>query len=224
MNQLEIACFSLDAIAIAQENGADRIELCLDRAAGGITPPAEMVQAARALTTVALHVMIRPREGDFVYTETEFQAMKNSITTFKNLGVDGFVFGILHPDGSIHSEANAALVHLAHPLPCTFHRAFDGIVNPLQGLATLVACGFKTVLTSGVRTNVTEGAELLQQLVAHASDRITVMPGGGLRSSNARWLSQTTRAVYYHSAAITDHSELPNPTEVALLKQQLNTL
>ena len=93
--------------------------------------------------------------------------------------------GILYPDGSIHTEANAALVHLAHPLPCTFHRAFDGIAKPLQGLETLVACGFKTVLTSGVRTNVTEGADLLEQLVAHASDRITVMPGGGLRSSNA---------------------------------------
>ncbi len=97
MNQLEIACFSLDAIAIAQENGANRIELCLDRAAGGITPPFEMVQAARALTTVALNVMIRPREGDFVYTETEYQAMKNSIAAFKNLGVDGFVLGYSIP-------------------------------------------------------------------------------------------------------------------------------
>lgn len=224
MNQLEIACFSLDAIAIAQENGADRIELCPDRAAGGITPPAEMVAAARSLTTVALNVMIRPRGGNFVYSETEFQAMKNSITAYKKLGVDGFVFGILHPDGSIHQKANAELVQLAHPLPCTFHRAFDGLADPLQGLETLVACGFKTVLTSGVRTNVTEGVDLLQQLVAQAGDRITVMPGGGLRSSNARFLKQTTRATYYHSAAITNQSDLPNATEVAALKQELNSL
>lgn len=224
MNQLEIACFSLDAIAIAQENGADRIELCPDRAAGGITPPAEMVQAARSLTTIALNVMIRPRGGNFVYTETEFQAMKASITAYKKLGVDGFVFGILHPDGTINQKANLELVTLAYPLPCTFHRAFDGIAEPMQALETLVTCGFKTVLTSGVPTNVVDGVSLLKMLVAQAGNRITIMPGGGLRSSNARFLSQTTRASYYHSAAITNHDDLPNPIEVAALKHELNVL
>jgi copper homeostasis protein len=165
--------------------------------------------------------MIRPRGGNFVYSDFEFEQMKTEIQQFKKLKVDGFVFGILKDDGSLNKEQNAELVALVNPLPCTFHRAFDGIKNKFQALESLIECDFKTILTSGVETNVTEGIDVLATLTEKANDRITIMPGGGLRSTNIRVLKEKTRAVFYHSSAITDSSEIANGNEVKALKANL---
>ena len=219
--QLEIACFILESALIAQENGADRVELCAGIEVGGTTPNFEIVKQAREKLSIDLYVMIRPRGGNFVYTEEEFQQMQTDIVALKQLNVDGFVFGILKEDQTINYEQNKLLVDLAKPLPCTFHRAFDEVINPFQALEQLIDCGFKTILTSGQSQNVMEGINRLTELVTKANNRITIMPGGGLRSTNIETIQQNTKAIFYHSSAITDGSELVSASEVQTLKTKL---
>ncbi|WP_264531273.1 copper homeostasis protein CutC [Flavobacterium sp. N502540] len=220
-NQLEIACFNYESAIIAQDNGADRIELCDEMQLGGTTPNLITAERVREKLTIKMHVIIRPRGGDFVYTEEEFLEMKQDIKQLKALGVDGFVFGILNQDGSINKEQNSELVQLASPLSCTFHRAFDVVNSIEQGLEEVIECGFQTILTSGRGKNVEEGIldlELIQKL---AGDRIEIMPGGGLRSSNIKLLQEKLQPTFYHSSAITDQTETANPEEIKELKNFL---
>ncbi|RKS90468.1 copper homeostasis protein [Flavobacterium limicola] len=219
--QLEIACFNLESAIIAKNSGADRIELCANRNEGGTTPDLELTKTARDKVAIDLNVMIRPRGGDFVYSDFEFGQMKSEILALKKLQVDGFVFGILKEDGTINEQQNAELVALANPLSCTFHRAFDGVKNKFQALESLIGCGFKTILTSGKITNVVDGIDVLATLVEKANNRIVIMPGGGLRSTNIGLLKEKTNAVFYHSSAIIDTSEIANPEEIKALKAHL---
>lgn len=219
--QLEIACFNLESAIIAQDNGADRVELCANIKEGGTTPDFELTKIVRDKVTIDLNVMIRPRGGNFVYSDFEFEQMKSEISAFKKLEVDGFVFGILKEDGSINELQNAELVALANPLPCTFHRAFDKIKNKSQTLESLIECGFKTILTSGAETNVVDGIDVLAALVEKANNRIVIMPGGGLRSTNIGLLKEKTKAVFYHSSAITDSGEIANQQEIQSIKANL---
>ena len=220
-NKLEIACFNLQSARIAQENGADRVELCANMKEGGTTPDYEIAKAAREALSIDLNVMIRPRGGDFVYSDAEFQQMKAEIIQFKKLNVDGFVFGILKQDGSLNKDQNAVLVSLASPIPCTFHRAFDVIKEVYESLESVIECGFKTILTSGQQINVVEGIDALTKLVEKASNRIVIMPGGGLRSTNVVLLQEKTKAVFYHSSAIVDSGETASGDEVKGLKANL---
>ena len=220
-NQLEIACFNLNSVIIAQQNGADRVELCANMKEGGTTPDFEITQIAREKLTIDLNVMIRPRGGDFVYSDTEFEQMKAEILQFKKLNVDGFVFGILNKDDNINEEQNTELVALANPIPCTFHRAFDVVKNVNQSLESVIKCGFKTILTSGQEKNVVEGIDVLAELVKKANNRITIMPGGGLRSPNGKLLKEKTAAGFYHSSAIVDSGEIANDKEVKAIKTSL---
>jgi copper homeostasis protein len=219
--QLEVACFNLESALIAQENGADRIELCADMEVGGTTPDFKTIQQARENLTIDLYVMIRPRGGDFVFTDAEFQQMQADITALKKLNVNGFVFGILKEDHTINYEQNKLLVDLAKPFPCTFHRAFDEVENAFDALEQVIGCGFKTILTSGQKSNVIEGMHRLAELVKAADNRIVIMPGGGLRSTNIKTIQQKTQAVFYHSSAITDGSETANAIEIQTLKSSL---
>ncbi len=222
MSQLEIACFNLESAEIAFKNGADRIELCVEMDAGGITPSLEMIQKAKAKINIPIYVMIRPRGGNFVYNEAEFQWMQSKIKTLKEIGVNGFVFGILEAQNKVNKIQNEALVSLAKPLPCTFHRAFDEVLNPFEALEVLIACGFQTILTSGNAKNVSEGRTQLKLLVQKANQRIIIMPGGGLRSSNLKEIYTQTKATFYHSSAITDKTEIANPIEIQRLQSILN--
>lgn len=222
--QLEIACFNLESAILAENSGADRVELCINRIAGGTTPDLELIKTVRDRISIDLNVMIRPRGGDFVYSDTEVAQMKSEILAFKKLQVDGFVFGILKEDGSINEQQNKDLVALANPLPCTFHRAFDEVGNKFQALESLIECGFKTILTSGHVTNVVDGIDVLAALIRKARNRIVIMPGGGLRSSNIELLKQKTKAVFYHSSAIIDAGELANQEEIQALKANLESL
>ena len=221
MAKLEIACFNLESAIISQANGADRVELCNGLAVGGTTPDFEMVKQAREQLDIDLYVMIRPRGGNFVYTDEEFQRMQADIVALKKLNVDGFVFGILKEDYTVNQEQNKVLVDLAKPIPCTFHRAFDETDFPFHALEQIIDCGFKTILTSGQAQNVSEGIAQLANLVSKADNRIIIMPGGGLRSSNIEQIQQITKAVFYHSSAITDGSEIASTTEVQALKSKL---
>jgi len=218
---LEVACFNLESAIIAQQNGADRIELCDNMMEGGTTPDIEIARKVRAELSIKMNVMIRPRGGDFVYNDIEFKQMKEGILQFKKINVDGFVFGILNKDNSFDRERNKELVNLANPIPCTFHRAFDVVSNVYESLELVIDSGFKTVLTSGQGINVMEGIEVLRCLVTKANGRIVVMPGGGLRSSNIKILNQKVNASFYHSSAIIGSGEIANGNEVEEIKRCL---
>jgi copper homeostasis protein len=219
--KIEIACFNLESATLAQKAGADRVELCANVSVGGTTPSIEIIQQGREHLTIDIYVMIRPRGGNFVYSEAEFQQMKSEIENIKKLGVNGFVFGILNKDNTINIEQNNALIELATPFSCTFHRAFDAVSNYEQALEDVISCGFSTLLTSGTFSNVMEGKEVLKKLVEQAKNRIEIMPGGGLRSSNISELNQIVNANWYHSSAITDGTEITNPEEIIQLKEKL---
>jgi copper homeostasis protein len=221
--KIEIACFNLESAIFAQKAGADRVELCANISVGGTTPLIEIIQQARKNITIDIYVMIRPRGGNFVYSEVELDQMKSEIENIKQLGVNGFVFGILNEDNTINIEQNKALVELAKPFPCSFHRAFDAVSNFEQALEAVISSGFSTILTSGTFSNVMEGKEVLKKLVIQAKNRIEIMPGGGLRSTNISELNKIVGANWYHSSAITDGSEIANLEEIIQLKEKLQS-
>lgn len=218
---LEIACFNIESAVIAQKNGANRVELCDEMNEGGTTPSKEAVITARKKLTIDMNVMIRPRGGNFVYSDAEFEQMKQEIIAYKKFKVDGFVFGILNQDNRINVERNKELVLLAKPLPCTFHRAFDVVPDVYNSLETVIDCGFKSILTSGQAPNVMEGIAVLEQLARKAGNRIIIMPGGGVRSSNVTLLKEKMNTTYYHSSAITNETETADEKEVNALAAHL---
>lgn len=218
MSKIEIACFNPESAVIAFENGADRIELCDGLSEGGTTPDFETTKQLREKINIPIFVMIRPRGGDFTYSEAEFEQMKNDLIQLKSLNVDGFVFGILDANDEVNVAQNKALVELAAPLQCTFHRAFDRAKNLEDSLEKVIECGFKTILTSGQKPNVSEGKENLKKLVELSDGRIEILVGGGLRSSNIEEIRATTKAAYFHSSAITDGGAFANSAEIIALK------
>lgn len=218
MSKIEIACFNPESAMIAFENGADRIELCDGLSEGGTTPDFETMKELRAKINIPIFVMIRPRGGDFTYSEAECEQMKKELVQLKSLGADGFVFGILDQNDEVNVEQNKVLVELADPLPCTFHRAFDRATNLEDSLEKVIDCGFKTILTSGQKPNVSEGKENLKKLVELSNGRIEILVGGGLRSTNIKEIREFTNAGYFHSSAITDGGAFAIADEVVALK------
>lgn len=221
MKKLEIACFTNASIQIAFENGANRIELCDQMEVGGTTPSIEMVKFASQFN-IPKYMMVRPRGGNFVYSNEEFEIMKKSILEFKNQNINGFVFGLLTEDFQVDISKNKELIHLANPLPCTFHRAFDEVIDRKQALEDCISCGFENILTSGTKKTALEGKESIKDLIQQANNRIIIMPGGGIRSSNIEELDRFVQANWYHSAAIIDGSNTANAEEIQNLKQKLH--
>ncbi|SHM60658.1 copper homeostasis protein [Chryseobacterium carnipullorum] len=220
MSKIEIACFNPESAIIAFENGADRIELCDGLSEGGTTPDFETLKDLRAKINIPIFVMIRPRGGDFTYSDAEFEQMKTDLIYLKSLGIDGFVFGILDGNDEVNLVQNKTLVELANPLPCTFHRAFDRAKDLENALEKVIGCGFKTILTSGQKPNVSEGKENLKKLVELSAGRIGILVGGGLRSSNIKEIREFTNADYFHSSAITDGGAFASADEVVALKNK----
>ncbi|MDX6182287.1 copper homeostasis protein CutC [Flavobacterium sp. Fl-77] len=220
-NQLEIACFNFESALTAQENGADRIELCENMKLGGTTPNYILALKVREQLATKMHVIIRPRGGDFVYSDDEIVEMKQDIKQFKKLKVDGFVFGILNADGTVNTTRNRELVQLASPLPCTFHRAFDVVKDVEQSLEEVISCGFSTILTSGQGKSVVEGISVLKQIQKLSKNRIVIMPGGGLRSANVLTIKEKLKPTFYHSSAITGNDETADPQEIKALVTHL---
>ena len=219
--KLEIACFNLQSAIIAQQGGADRIELCDDFSLGGLTPNYETFEIARKLITIPLFVMIRPRGGNFIYSDTELEQMKKDIIHFKKMNADGFVFGLLKEDLSINKNQNQQLMELAKPLPCTFHRAFDVAKDLKNSLEAVIDCGFQTILTSGNRKAAIEGLKNLSCLIEYANGRITIMPGGGVRSSNIDILKEKLETSFFHSSAIIENDQA-DINEIKLLKEKIS--
>ncbi|MFP3593893.1 copper homeostasis protein CutC [Chryseobacterium sp. SIMBA_038] len=218
MSKIEIACFNPESAIIAFKNGADRIELCDGLSEGGTTPNFETAKQLIEKIDIPIFVMIRPRGGDFTYSDAEFEQMKSELIQLKSLNVDGFVFGILDKNDEVNIEQNKELVELAKPYQCTFHRAFDRAKDLENSLEKVIECGFKTILTSGQKPNVSEGRENLKKLVELSNGRIEILVGGGLRSTNIEEIRGLTKAEYFHSSAITDGGAFANADEVLALK------
>ncbi|KAL2920028.1 vacuolar alkaline phosphatase [Polyrhizophydium stewartii] len=175
-----------------ERNGAARVELCANLLEGGTTPSAGAIKLCCSSIKIPVHVMIRPRGGDFRYTDVEFETMRADIRIARSLGAAGVVLGLLNPDGTVDAERTAELVREAQPMAVTFHRAFDMTRDPFEALEALVRIGgIQRVLTSGQDSSVLEGLPLLKQLVERAGSRIQILPGGGVTNRNvARILAE----------------------------------
>ena len=180
----EICVDSTAGVRAAKRAGAGRVELCADLFEGGITPSRGAIRQARTVSGIGLHVIIRPRGGDFLFDDDDLAIMLADIETAKAEGADGVVIGLLMPDGTVDTQRTAQLIAAARPLAVTFHRAFDMTADPFAALETLIALGVDRVLTSGQEASVLEGLPLIRDLVRHASGRIIVMPGGGITARN----------------------------------------
>ena len=198
---IETIAFTIESCRIGQAAGAHRIELCDNPGEGGTTPSYGFIKTARQVLKIDLFPIIRPRGGDFLYTDEEFELMKSDIKVCKDLGCDGVVFGILKVDASIDKERCKMLVQLAYPMSVTFHRAFDRVTDPSQALEDVIECGFERILTSGFHPSAMDGIDNLKKLIQVADDRIIIMPGSGVRASNIGELAQATAAVEFHSSA-----------------------
>ena len=196
--QFEVAVDSLESALIAQDCGVDRIELCADLGSGGTTPSFGLLQVAVERLSIPIHVIIRPRRGDFLYTEAEFEQMRRDIDAAKSAGVSGVVLGILLADGRIDSTRTGALIRAARPLSVTFHRAFDMSRDPLSALDALLDMGVDTLLTSGQEVTAAAGIPLIAKLVEGAAGRIDIMPGSGINASNIRRIAEETGARTFH--------------------------
>jgi copper homeostasis protein len=205
---LEICVESVDHGVAAERGGAHRIELCSDLPSGGITPSAGLMRAARSYVQIPIHVLIRPRPGDFCYSDREFEIMHHDILAAKHFGMGGIVLGLLHKDGRVDLERTKAFVELARPLPVTFHRAFDASENFDVSLEDVIKTGASRILTSGGQSRATDALSTLSELVRKAAGRIAVMPGGGINPSNVVGIVQTTRASEIHSSAGTSGPEV----------------
>jgi copper homeostasis protein len=199
--ELEVIAFDLVSCLTAEERGADRIELCANPHEGGTTASYGMVALARKSAAIALFPIIRPRGGDFLYTDREFGAMVEDIEQCRTLGCDGVVIGMLTADGGVDVDRCARLIETAGPMQVTFHRAFDRTRDPFESLERIIELGCSRILTSGQRPNVDEGRDMLRTLVGAAGNRITIMPGSGVRSSNVLELARFTGATAFHSSA-----------------------
>jgi copper homeostasis protein len=185
----------------AQEGGAQRIELTASLLEGGLTPSAGTIALTRAALNIDIIVMIRPRGGDFLYSDIEFDVMKHDIKVAKELGADGVVFGILTPNGEIDRPRMAELAQLARPMSITCHRAFDMVKDPYAALDTLLELGFDRLLTSGTYANPLDGIEVIAALVRQADNRITIMPGGGVTLENAAEIVRRSGVRDMHTSA-----------------------
>ena len=198
---LEIAVFSLESALIAQQSGADRIELCENPADGGTTPSYGYLKMAIEKIQIPVYPIIRPRGGDFLFSDTEWEIVLQDIQLCKDLGFSGIVTGSLHRDGLVNEAQLQQAVSLAYPMEVTFHRAFDRVSDPLVALEQVIAAGCTRILTSGLQPEVIAGAPLLKILVQQAGKRIIIMPGSGVRSSNLAQLRASTGAREFHSSA-----------------------
>lgn len=238
--ELEVIGFDLSSCALAQDGGADRIELCANPHEGGTTPSAGTIAAARAATTIELFPIIRPRGGDFLYSAAEFEAMLADVERCGELGCDGVVIGMLTAAGDVDVDRCADLVARAGAMQVTFHRAFDRVRDPLRALADVIDLGCARILTSGLHPTAEQGKDVLRRLVEVSAGRTTIMAGSGVRSDNVATLARYTGATAFHSSARTvrpSAMEYTNPVmaedlsvvtidpvEVAALRAKLSAL
>jgi copper homeostasis protein len=207
---LEVCIDSAESAIAAERGGATRVELCSDLLEGGITPGAGLIASVRRHIAIDLFVMIRPRGGDFFYTDLEFEVMQVEIAYAKSLRADGVVFGLLDQQGRVDVARTRQLVELAQPLPVTFHRAIDMTPDLSAALDDVMATGATRILTSGGAPSVQQGMGEISRMVKAARGRIAIMPGGGITAENIAAVAQGTGAAEFHSSART---AFPSPVK-----------
>ena len=200
---LEVCAGDVQSAEAALSGGASRVELCSALGEGGVTPSVGFVREVCKLQGLAVHVLIRPRGGDFLYSESEVRVMEEDIREMRRCGADGVVIGALTPDGHIDRAVCERLVEAAGGMHITFHRAFDLCCDPLEALDEIQALGCDRLLTSGQAATAEEGIPMLKQLVQRAADRIVIMPGSGVSVRNARHILDATGATELHASART---------------------
>jgi copper homeostasis protein len=197
---LEVCTDSVMSALEAQKGGADRVELCANLDMGGTTPGISTIRMARKNLETGLFVLIRPRAGDFLYSDMELEIMKEDILAAREAGADGVIFGILTPKGQVDMKRTTDLITLARPMQVTFHRAFDMTRDPFQSLEDIISLGIERILTSGQKKSAIQGASLIRLLVDQAGNRIGIMPGGGISETNIRQLAFQTGAAEFHAS------------------------
>ena len=182
--KLEICANSYQSVLNAQNAGADRIELCSELSVGGVTPSYGLLEKVAKNSTIPIHVLVRPRSGNFSYSDEEFKQMKTDINICKELGFQGIVSGILKEDNTIDIDRNQELIALTKPLSFTFHRAFDCVPNPLESLYQLIDLQVDRILTSGQKNTAVEGLELLKKIKEKADNQLIILPASGINEQN----------------------------------------
>ena len=181
---IEVCAESYEYAVKAEKAGADRIELCKDLHLDGLTPDYESVKRTIDTLNIPVFILIRPREGNFIYSNKEFELMKSDIVKFKEIGSKGIVSGVLNDDKTIDTERTKELVELSRPMEFTFHRAFDVVTDPLNEIENLINMGVDRLLTSGQKDKAIEGLDLIKKLNNISNNRIVIMPGSGISGSN----------------------------------------
>ena len=183
---IEVCAESYEYALKAEKAGADRIELCKDLHLDGLTPDYESAKRTIDALKIPVFILIRPRAGDFIYSNEEFELMKSDIVKFKEMGCKGIVSGILNNDNSIDIKRTNELVKFSRPLEFTFHRAFDVVSDPLKEIENLIEIGVNRLLTSGQKDKAIEGLELIKELKNISKNRIIIMPGSGISNTNLK--------------------------------------
>ena len=214
---VEVCTFSLESCIAAELGGAKRIELCASLYEGGTTPSAGLIKLAKQRTSIEIHAMIRPRGGDFCYSEDEILVMQADIRMAKSLGCEGVVLGILQKDGKVNIAQTQALVDLAKPMKVTFHRAIDMTPDYLEALENIIETGCNRILTSGQKNTAMEGIENLKSLVKQANGRIEIMAGSGVNADNAQTLIHTgVDALHLTGKSVRDSEMLYRKAGIAM--------
>ncbi|SCY78692.1 copper homeostasis protein CutC [Alkaliphilus peptidifermentans] len=201
---LEVCVDSYESLLIAKEAGANRIELCSALNLGGLTPSYGLMKQASTQRDIEIFVMIRPRSGDFLYDDLEFETMKNDIVLAKEMGFDGVVTGMLLRNGRIDLKRLEEVVTIANPLKVVFHRAFDEAKEPEGDIPRLIEMGVCRILTSGQQENALLGVEYIREIQVQYGDQITIMPGAGVNSSNVTTIYEKTGCTHYHLSGKVD--------------------
>jgi len=199
---IEIVVYNIESALKAQEGGADRIELCDSPGDGGTTPSYGTIEVVRNNTNLDVYVMLRPRGGDFCYSNDEFYSMKRDLFQSQKLSVDGFVLGILNPNGTIDKKRCKELIDKARPLKVTCHRAFDMTRDPYEALEDCIEVGFERILTSGQQPRAALGIGLIAELVKRARGRIKIMPGSGIDEDSVHEIVSKTGVDEIHFSAL----------------------
>jgi len=220
---LEACVDSVESALAAQAGGAHRVELCEDLLEGGTTPSAGMIEVCHERLQIPVHVLIRPRGGDFVYSDVELEVMQRDIALVRRLGAQGVVIGALRPDGAVDVERTRAMLGVARPLSVTFHRAFDFTPDADAALDTLIALGVDRVLTSGQAPSARQGTRVLARLVARAAGRIGILAGGSVSEEDIAEIAQRSgvREVHVRATALLESPTSYRPQHLSLQKRPL---
>lgn len=219
---LEVSCFSVNSAIAAANAGADRIELCENYSLGGLSPSKNELKTVVSISSKPIFPIVRPRGGDFFYSNQEFENMLYYISYCKEIGCSGIVVGMLTSDDKVDKERMKEIIALAKPLEITFHKAFDLVADSFLAVETLVEIGCNRILTSGKEMNAILGLQHLVQLQKTFDGQIKILPGGGIRSANLEYFLNENMFQEIHTAAITENkNELVDVVEIKRMKQQI---